>query len=107
RGAVQIVWMSARGTVPIGVVLIGCYWLGATLALLPLPHGWRAASGCTPAERRRLTLVLALATLACFATPWGVAGARLPLDLLPPLARGGGCSRRPCAGACRPPHGGT
>ncbi|HKA27930.1 MAG TPA: hypothetical protein VKH82_01045, partial [Candidatus Binatia bacterium] len=76
----QIVWMNAHGTVPIGVVLIGCYWLGATLALLPLPHGWRAASGCTPAERRRLTLVLALATLACFATPWGVAGARLPLD---------------------------
>jgi len=47
--------MNAHGTVPIGVVLVGCYWLGATLALLPLPKGWRAASGYTRAEWQRLT----------------------------------------------------
>src|SRR5262249_49111285 len=32
----QLVWMNTHGTVPIGVVLVGCYWLGATLARLPL-----------------------------------------------------------------------
>src|SRR6266481_2641954 len=97
----QVVWMNAHGTVPIGVVLVGCYWLGATLALLPLPKGWRAASGCTPAEWRRSTLVLGLVTLACFATPWGVAGALLPLDLLPAVTGGSQLSSR--IGAFRPP----
>src|SRR6266481_4342871 len=100
----QVVWMNAHGTVPIGVVLVGCYWLGATLALLPLPKGWRAASGCTPAEWRRSTLVLGLVTLACFATPWGVAGALLPLDLLPAVTGGSQLSSR--IGEFRPPFQG-
>lgn len=100
----QIVWMNAHGTVPIGVVLVGCYWLGATLALVALPKGWRAASGCTAAEWRRLTLVLALVTLGCFATPWGVAGALLPLDLLPAVTGASQLSSR--IGEFRPPFQG-
>ncbi len=97
----QVVWMNAHGTVPIGVVLVGCYWLGATVAFLPLPAGWRAASGCTRAEWRRLTVVLALVTLGCFATPWGVAGALLPLDLLPAVTGASQLSSR--IGEFRPP----
>ena len=97
----QILWMNAHGTVPIGVVLVGCYWLGATLAFLPLPPGWRAASGLSRADWRRLTLVLILVTLARFATPWGVAGALLPLDLLPAVTGRSLLSSR--IGEFRPP----
>jgi hypothetical protein len=98
----QILWMNAHGTVPIGVVLVGCYWLGATLAFLPaLPSGWRAATVCTRTEWRRLTIVLALVALACLATPWGVAGALLPLDLLPAVTGGSLLSSR--IGEFRPP----
>lgn len=78
----QIVWTNAHGSVPLGLPILACYWLGATLAFLPLPAGWRAASGCTPAEWRRLTLVVVLATAATVVNPWGIAGALLPVDLL-------------------------
>lgn len=97
----QVLWMNAHGTVPIGVVLVGCYWLGATLAFLPVPPGWRAASGLTPPDWRRLTMVLVLVALACLATPWGVAGALLPLDLLPAVTGGSLLSSR--IGEFRPP----
>jgi hypothetical protein len=98
----QILWMNAHGTVPIGVVLVGCYWLGATLAVLPgLPAGWRAMAACALADWRRLTIVLALVTVACFATPWGVAGALLSLDLLPAVTGGSLLSSR--IGEFRPP----
>jgi hypothetical protein len=78
----QALWMNAHGTTPLGVPLVGCWWLGATLGFLPLPEGWRAASGCTAAEWRRLTAVLALVVAVCFVTPWGLAGALLPVELL-------------------------
>ncbi|MEB2283632.1 MAG: hypothetical protein B6D46_15300 [Polyangiaceae bacterium UTPRO1] len=79
----QILWVNTQGIFAVGIALIGCYWLGATLALLPLPRGWRAASGLDPAAWRRLTAVLALATLGCLVNPWGVEGALFPLQLLP------------------------
>jgi len=41
-----------------------------------------------------IDVVLALVTLGCFATPWGVAGALLPLDLLPAVTGGSQLSSR-------------
>jgi hypothetical protein len=69
-------------------VLIGCYWLGATLAFLPLPRGWREASGCTVAEWRHLTVVLVLAAAACLINPYGATGVLFPLLLLPKVTGG-------------------
>ena len=78
----QVLWTNAQGIFAIGLALIGCYWLGATLAFLPLPRGWREASGCAPREWRRLTLVLVLAAVACLLNPYGIEGVRFPLQLL-------------------------
>ena len=96
----QVVWSNAHGTVPIGVGLAACYWLGATLALLPVPAGWRA-SRCSPAEWRRLTLAVLLCVLACFSTPWGIAGALLPVELLGAMS--GGSVLAEWIGEFRPP----
>jgi hypothetical protein len=62
---------------------MGCYWLGATLAFLPLPRGWRQASGLAVAAWRRLTSVLVLAPIGCLLNPWGIEGALFPFQLLP------------------------
>jgi hypothetical protein len=78
----QILWTNAQGIFAVGLALIGCYWLGATLAFLPLPRGWREESGCTPREWWRLTIVLVLATAACLLNPYGIEGMRFPLQLL-------------------------
>ena len=79
----QIVWTNSQGIFAIGHALIACYWLGATLAFLPLPRGWREESGCTPREWRTLTAVLVLAGLGAFVNPYGVDGVLFPLQLLP------------------------
>ncbi len=79
----QMVWTNAQGIFAVGLAVIGCYWLGATLAFLPLPRGWREASALTPADWRRLTLVLGLAAAVCFINPYGIEGVRFPLQLLP------------------------
>jgi len=84
----QVLWTNAQGIFAIGLALIGCYWLGATLAFLPLPRGWREASGCAPREWRRLTLVLVLAAAACLLNPYGIEGVRFPLQLLPRVTGG-------------------
>ena len=97
----QIVWVNTQGIFAVGLALIGCYWLGATLAFLPLPRGWRAESALTPAEWRRLTMVLALAALACLVNPWGVDGALFPFQLLPRVTGSSLFSSR--IGEFRPP----
>ncbi len=79
----QILWANTQGIFAVGLALMGCYWLGATLAFLPLPSGWRRASGLGIAEWKRLTLVLILATLGCVLNPWGIEGALFPIQLLP------------------------
>ena len=79
----QVLWVNSHGLFAVGLVLIGCYWLGATLAFLPLPRGWRQESGCTPREWRHLTAALALAAAACVLNPYGVRGVLFPLLLLP------------------------
>jgi tetratricopeptide (TPR) repeat protein len=79
----QLLWTNSQGIFAIGLALIGCYWLGATLALLPLPRGWREASGGTPRDWRRLTIVLVLASAVCLVNPYGLEGVRFPLVLLP------------------------
>ena len=39
----QILWVNTQGIFAVGVALIGCYWLGAALAFLPVPA--RLATG--------------------------------------------------------------
>ncbi len=97
----QALWTNSQGIFAVGLVVIGCYWAGATLAFLPLPRGWRSASGVSAAEWRRLTLVLGLATLACLLNPYGIRGALLPLDLLPRVTHSSLFSDR--IGEFRPP----
>jgi hypothetical protein len=79
----QILWVNTQGIFAVGVALIGCYWLGAALAFLPVPRGWRQESALTPVQWRQLTVVLVLVVLACFVNPWGVEGALFPFQLLP------------------------
>jgi hypothetical protein len=79
----QMLWANTQGIFAVGLALAGCYWLGATLAFLPLPRGWREASGLTIADWRRLTAVLVLAALGCLLNPWGIDGALFPFQLLP------------------------
>ncbi len=97
----QALWTNSQGIFAIGLVVIGCYWAGATLAFLPLPRGWRAASGASPGEWRRLTMVLVLATAACFLNPYGLRGALFPFDLLPRVTGSSLLSAR--IGEFRPP----
>lgn len=78
----QLLWVNTQGVFAVGLGLIGCYWVGTTLAFLPVPQGWRATTGCTAAEWRRLTLVLVLAATVCLFNPYGIPGALFPLQLL-------------------------
>ncbi len=78
----QVIWINAHGTVQIGIPLIACYWAGATLAFLPLPSGWRTATGISVTEWRRLTLVLGLAAASTLLNPWGIHAALLAFDSL-------------------------
>jgi hypothetical protein len=97
----QILWTNTQGIFAVGLALIGCYWVGAALAFLPLPRGWRQASGLSPAEFGRFTLVFALATLACLLNPWGLDGALFPFHLLPRVTGNSLFSAR--IGEFRPP----
>ncbi len=90
----QILWANTQGIFAVGLALMGCYWMGATLAFLPLPRGWREETALAPADWRRLTLVLALATLGCLVNPWGLAGALFPVQLLPRVTGGSLFSQR-------------
>jgi tetratricopeptide (TPR) repeat protein len=97
----QVLWTNAHGLFPIGVALVGCYWAAATLAFLPLPAGWRAASGLDGRAWRRLGLVLLAVAAACLLNPWGLDGARFPLELLTKATGGSIFSLR--IGELRPP----
>ncbi len=79
----QLVWVNTQGIFAVGIALVGCWWLGATLAMLPVPRGWREASALSIADWRRLGVVLVAATLVCLVNPWGVEGALFPLQLFP------------------------
>lgn len=97
----QILWVNTQGIFAVGVALIGCYWLGATLAFLPLPRGWREESALPPAAWRTLTAVLVLASLGCLVNPWGIEGALFPFQLLPRVTGSSLFSSR--IGEFRPP----
>ncbi len=97
----QILWTNTQGIFAVGLALIGCYWLGATLAFLPLPRGWKKESSLSFDDWRRLSIVLGLATLGCLLNPWGIAGALFPFELLPRVTGNSLFSSR--IGEFRPP----
>lgn len=97
----QILWVNTQGLFAVGLALMGCYWLGAALAFLPVPRGWKQSSGLEPAVFRRFTVVLALATLGCLLNPWGIDGALFPFQLLPRVTGNSLFSSR--IGEFRPP----
>ena len=76
----QILWVNTQGIFAVGLALICCWWLGATLAFLPVPRWWKDTTGLSFADWRRLTLVLGLATVGCLAD---YLPARLGLENLP------------------------
>lgn len=97
----QILWVNTQGLFAVGLALMGCYWLGASLAFLPVPRGWKQASGLEPAVFGRFTLVVGLAALACLVNPWGIDGALFPFQLLPRVTGNSLFSNR--IGEFRPP----
>ena len=107
RGAVwwlvplQILWVNTQGIFAVGLALIAFWWLGATIAFLPVPRGWKETSGLAFADWRRLTIVLVLATVGCLLNPWGVEGALFPFRLLPRVTGNSLFSSR--IGEFRPP----
>ncbi len=97
----QAVWVNSQGIFAVGLAVIGCYWMGATAAFLPLPRGWRRANGLRPPEWRRLTIVLGLACAVCFLNPYGLRGVLFPFELLPRVTGSSVFSGR--IGEFRPP----
>lgn len=97
----QILWTNTQGIFAVGLALMGCYWVGAALAFLPLARGWRQASGLEPAVFGKFTVVLVLATLGCLLNPWGVDGALFPIQLFPRVTGSSLFSNR--IGEFRPP----
>lgn len=98
----QLLWTNSQGIFAVGLAVIGCYWAGATLALLPvLPRRWREATGCRPADWRRLTAVFAAACAVCFLNPYGLSGVLFPFQLLPRVTNSSLFSMR--IGEFRPP----
>lgn len=97
----QILWVNTQGIFAVGLALVGCYWLGATAAFLPLPRGWREENALPRDAWVRLTLVLALAAVGCLVNPWGVEGALFPIKLLPRVTQSSLFSSR--IGEFRPP----
>jgi tetratricopeptide (TPR) repeat protein len=84
----QVLWANTHGIFPLGLVVIGGYWAGATAAFLPVPRGWREATALSLPAWRRLSVVLVIATLGCLANPWGLRGATFPLELLTSVTGG-------------------
>jgi hypothetical protein len=78
----EMLWANTDGIFAVGLGLIGCYWLGAVLVFLPLPRAMRAESRYHVRELAHLTAVGMLAGLACIVNPYGLTGARFPLEML-------------------------
>jgi len=74
----QIFWANIEGIWPIGLVIIGTYWIEAIIVRhVSKPWLDRPAAG-SPA---RLMILLMLATAVCFATPYFYKGFFFPLTL--------------------------
>jgi hypothetical protein len=73
--ALQVAWVSCQGLAPLGLGLVGASLLGALA-------GRRFPGECGPGGWRPLAGALGLCGAASFVTPYGVAGALLPVKLL-------------------------
>ena len=75
---VFLVWVNTHGTFVFGFVVLGAYGVGG---LMKFRLGGLAAEPWTPAQRRRLAVVLLLCVLAVTLTPYGTRPAAYPLEL--------------------------
>jgi hypothetical protein len=81
----QIVWANVQGLFAFGPLLVAAYALDAALQCLggsPSPASTLAGARGEGRRARILVGTLAICTLACCATPYGVAALGLPIKLL-------------------------
>jgi hypothetical protein len=79
----QVAWANLHALSVLGLIPLGAELGGALAARwLPLPEGWRRASGRPAGEVGLLAIALGCSILAQAATPFGVGGATYPFWLL-------------------------
>jgi hypothetical protein len=68
----QIIWTNSQGLYPVGLFIVGAYWLEAAIRYM--------------AKKREkplfMTCLLVLVSLSCVLTPYGLDGLRLPFSLI-------------------------
>lgn len=68
---IMIVWVNSHALFVVGLYAIGCAAIVAVAAeRLPLPPGWRNASGFGPSARKRLLIVAGICLATTLATPY-------------------------------------
>jgi hypothetical protein len=88
----QVLWSNCQGLAPLGIALVSAYLVGQLVTLrFGRAHGSGGMTGdAAPSAPRSLAVALVLCVAASFITPYGVAGATLPLRLLTRITPGGG-----------------
>jgi hypothetical protein len=79
----QIIWTNSQGLYPIGIFIIGAYWVEYVTMKYLFP---RSPFSCKEREEnspsfRMFTLLLFCCCLSCCVTPYGIAGLLLPMKL--------------------------
>ena len=83
----EIIWTNSQGLYPIGIFLIGAYWVECLLAAKSLRlfsvNTLQSRNDSTPAF---FTLIFFLCCLSCLVTPYGISGITLPFKLFGRIA---------------------
>ena len=89
----QIVWTNSQGLYPIGIFILGAYWIesGTKIVnhvnLIPLsPFSFEEKGENNSSRFGFITLILILSSLSCLATPYGISGLVLPFKLFGRIA---------------------
>lgn len=87
----QVLWSNCQGLAPLGVALISAYLVGQVLASRfgHVRGTGGAGADAAPTSPRPLIVALVLCLAASFISPYGLAGATLPLRLLTRITPGG------------------
>lgn len=84
----QGVWCNSQGLAPLGLALVGCYWLSAWLSSRGFAR-W-PFERATPPTVRPFTVLLLACVGASLVSPYGLAAAVLPVRLLARITPRGG-----------------